>query len=147
MPDIPARVGLQLMGWRSDKPIEKALEYFAFDFEHAKPLELVSYYQLFTRGQDFFVTDQRGLWSLYENLYKPVNERVLFQRTVERIKYSDHSVVIQTENKETFVADYALCTFSTGVLASGSVTFNPPLPSGNKKLSIKTPCPSIRRFF
>ena len=74
MPDIPARVGLQLMGWRSDKPIEKALEYFAFDFEHAKPLELVSYYQLFTRGQDFFVTDQRGLWSLYENLYKPLRE-------------------------------------------------------------------------
>ena len=63
MPDISARVGLQLMGWRSDKPIEKALEYFAFDLEHAKPLELVSYYQLCKRGQDFFVSDQRGLWS------------------------------------------------------------------------------------
>ena len=147
MPDISARVGLQLMGWRSDKPIEKALEYFAFDFEHAKPLELVSYYQLFTRGQDFFVTDQRGLWSLYENLYKPVNERVLFQRTVERIKYSDHSVVIQTENKETFVADYALCTFSTGVLASGSVTFNPPLPQWKQEAIYKNPMSVYTKIF
>ena len=86
---------------------------------------------------------------MYENLYKPLNERVLFKRTVhvERIKYSDHSVVIQTESKETFVADYALCTFSTGVLASGSVTFNPPLPQWKQEAIYKNPMSVYTKIF
>ena len=72
LPDIPARVGLQLMGWKSRQPIEKVLEYSRLDFEHAKPPELVSFYQLFSRGRDFFVSYSRGLWSLYEDLYIPL---------------------------------------------------------------------------
>ena len=53
IPDIPARVGLQLMGWKSNRPIEKVLEYFKVDFEHGKQPDLVSFYQLYSRSQDF----------------------------------------------------------------------------------------------
>ena len=47
-----------------------------------------------------------------------MNKRVLLKKTVDRIIYSVNSVIIQTKDNETFIADYALCTFSTGVLAS-----------------------------
>ena len=147
MPDIPARVGLQLMGWNSTRPIDKVLEYFRFDFEHAKQPELVSFHQLFSRGEDFFVSDQRGLWSLYEDLYKPVIERILLRETVERIKYSDDSVEVHTKTNETFVADYALCTFSSGVLASGTVTFDPPLPKWKQESIYKNPMSVYTKIF
>lgn len=61
MPQIPARVGLQLMGWKSDSPIEKVLEYFKIDFTHSKNTELISFYNLIGEGKDFLVSDQRGL--------------------------------------------------------------------------------------
>ena len=129
MPQIPARVGLQLMGWKSDSPIEKVLEYFKIDFTHSKNPELISFYNLIGEGKDFLVSDQRGLWFMYKSLYRRVKKKVLLKKTVDSITYSGNSVVIQTKENETFVADYALCTFSTGVLASDSIAFNPPLPA------------------
>ena len=63
---MPARVGFQLMGWKGKRPIERAIEYLNVDFEYAKPPEEFSFYNLFERGKDFFVTDERGLWTLYE---------------------------------------------------------------------------------
>ncbi|XP_078348136.1 uncharacterized protein LOC144633196 [Oculina patagonica] len=146
-PDIPARVGLQLMGWKSNQPIEKVLEYFRLDFEHAKQPDLVSFYQLFSRGKDFFVSDLQGLWSLYEDLYKPVMERTILQETVEKIRYSDHSVELHTKSNETFVADYALCTFSSGVLASDTITFDPPLPKWKREAIYKNPMSVYTKIF
>lgn len=145
--DIPARVGLQLMGWKSRQPIEKVLEYFRLDFEHAKPPELVSFHQLFSRGQDFFVSDPRGLWSVFEDLYKPLEERILLRETVEKIKYSDDSVEVQTKNNKTFVADYVLCTFSSGVLASDAITFEPPLPEWKQEAVYKNPMSVYTKIF
>ena len=46
MPQIPARVGLQLMGWKSDSLIEKVLEYFKIDFIHSKNPEMISFFNL-----------------------------------------------------------------------------------------------------
>lgn len=147
MPDIPARVGLQLMGWKNDRTIEKVLEYFRLDFEHAKQPELVSFYQLFNRGKDFFISDPRGLWSLYEDLYKPVMERILLRETVKKIKYSDHAVEVHTKSNEIFVADYALCTFSSGVLASDTITFDPPFPEWKKEAIYKNPMSVYTKIF
>ena len=55
---------------------------------------------------------------MYKSLYRRVNKRVLLKKTVDRIIYSANSVIIQSKDNETFSADYALCTLSTGVLAS-----------------------------
>jgi len=147
-PDIPARVGLQLMGWKAGtRPIRKVVEYFNFDFEIAKRPGLVSFYQMFERGEDFFVSDQRGLWFMYEDLYKPLTNRVLLNKTVTEIKYSDTSVEVTTSNGDKFAADYALCTFSTGVLASDMVTFNPPLPEWKKEVIFKNPMSVYTKIF
>ena len=147
VPDVSARVGLQIMGWKSEQPIEKALEYFKLDFEHAKQPELVSFYQLFNRGKDFLISDKRGLWSMFENLYKPVKEKILLQNVVDKITYSDNSVEVHTKNNETFVSDYALCTFSTGVLASDTITFDPPLPEWKRESIYKNPMSVYTKIF
>lgn len=147
MPDIPARVGLQLMGWKSNQPIKKVLEYSRLDFEHGKQPDLVSFYQLFSRGKDFFVSDPKGLWSLYKDLYKPVIDRILLRETVEKIKYSGHSVEVYTKNNEIFTADYALCTFSSGVLASDTISFHPPLPEWKKEAIYKNPMSVYTKIF
>ena len=147
MPDIPARVGLQLMGWNSNQPIEKVLEYFRLDFEHAKQPDLVSFYQLFSRGKDFFFSDDNGLWSLYEDLYKPVIDRILLRKTVEKVKYYGHAVEVYTKNNEVFSADYALCTFSSGVLASDTISFDPPFPEWKKEAVYKNPMSVYTKIF
>ncbi|CAH3172047.1 unnamed protein product [Porites lobata] len=147
MPQIPARVGLQLMGWKSDSPIEKVLEYFKIDFTHSKNPELISFYNLIGEGKDFLVSDQRGLWFMYKSLYRRVKKKVLLKKTVDSITYSGNSVVIQTKENETFVADYALCTFSTGVLASDSIAFNPPLPQWKQEAIYKNPMSVYTKIF
>ena len=147
MSDIPARVGVQLMGWKSKRPIEKVIEYFNMDFEYSKRPELVSFYQLFERGKDFFVTDQHGVWSIYEDLYKPLTNRILLSKTVTEIKYSATSVEVTTSDGGKFAAEYALCTFSTGVLASDIVTFNPPLPQWKMEVIFKNPMSVYTKIF
>lgn len=147
MPDIPAQVGLQLMGWKSNRPIEKVLEYFRLDFEHGKQPDLVSFYELYSRGQDFFVSDSRGLWSSYKDLYQPLMKHILLGRNIVKIKYSENSVEVHTKNNEIFVADYALCTFSTGVLANDTITFDPPLPEWKKEAIYKHPMSVYTKIF
>lgn len=147
MPDIPAQVGLQLMGWKSNRPIEKVLEYFRLDFEHGKQPDLVSFYQLYGRGQDFFVSDPRGLWSLYKDLYQPLMKHILLGRNIVKIKYSENFVEVHTKNNEIFVADYALCTFSTGVLTSDTITFDPPLPEWKREAIYKSPMSIYTKIF
>ena len=147
MPDIPAKVGLQLMGWKSNRPIEKVLEYFRLDFEHGKQPDLVSFHQLYSRSQDFFVSDSRGLWSSYKDLYQPLMNHILLGRNIVKIKYSGNSVEVHTKNNEIFMADYALCTFSTGVLTSDTIRFDPPLPEWKKESIYKNPMSVYTKIF
>ncbi|PFX17976.1 Polyamine oxidase [Stylophora pistillata] len=76
-PDMPARVGLQLMGWKGKRPIERAIEYFELDYEFAKPPEEVSFYSLFVSGEEFLVPDERGVWSMFEDLSKPLEKKTI----------------------------------------------------------------------
>lgn len=145
--DIPARVGLQLLGWKDKRPIAQAMEYYMIDFEFSQRPEMVSFNQLSGRGEDFFVSDQRGLWSMYEGLYKPVTDRILLGKTVTEIMRSLESVEIYTSDGEKYVSDYALCTFSTGVLGSDLVTFNPPLPQWKKEANHKNPLAVYMKIF
>ena len=148
LPDIPARVGFQLMGWKDEKqPIRKVVEYFNFDFEYGKRPELVSFFQLSEGGDEFFVTDQRGFWSMFEDLYRPLTNRILLGKTVTEIEYSDTSVEVTSSDGDKFIADYALCTFSTGVLASDVVTFNPPPPEWKKEVIFKNPLTVYTKIF
>ena len=84
-------------------------------------------------GEDTFITDQRGVWSLYRDFYSSFPEKILVNQTVTRITYSDESVEVTTAEGIIYSAEYALCTFSTGVLGSKMVTFDPDLPDWKKE--------------
>ena len=138
-PDFPARVGMQMMGWSAEQPMKSVIEYFNFDFQFAKSPEVVSFHNMFERGEDFFIADRRGVWSMYEDLYKPLEAKTLLGKLVTKIKYNADSVEVQTSDGWSYQADYALCTFSSGVLASDLVTFEPALPDWKKEAIYKNP--------
>ncbi len=60
---------------------------------------------------------------------------IQLEQVVEKIEYDSSGVAIIT-NKGTFEADYAIVTIPHGVLKSGSIMFDPPLPD-NKQTAIQ----------
>lgn len=60
---------------------------------------------------------------------------IRLEHIVEKIEYDSSGVAIIT-NKGTFEADYAIVTVPHGVLKSGSISFDPPLPP-NKHTAIQ----------
>ncbi|XP_028514818.1 polyamine oxidase 1, partial [Exaiptasia diaphana] len=136
---IPARVGLSLMGWKPKTQAEYALEYLEVDFENAKNAELTPFQGIIEKGKDFFLTDERGMWSIYEELYTSFKDKIKLNTTVTGIKYNSSMVEVTTSDGEVYTADYALCTFSTGVLASDMVTFTPPLPEWKQEAILTMP--------
>lgn len=54
---------------------------------------------------------------------------------------------ITTADGEVYTADYGLCTFSTGVLASDMVQFNPPLPDWKREAILKMPMSVYTKIF
>jgi len=54
--------------------------------------------------------------------------RLLLNTIVTNISYSDTGVTITNDDGSCIAADYAICTFSVGVLQNDVVSFSPPLP-------------------
>ena len=132
--DMPLSVALKLLGWRSNTPAEKAVSWFDLDFEYGGDEKETSLNNMgFPPEQDFFITDQRGYWTIFSDFYKNFQNKILLNKVVHKIQYSDTGVTIATSDGEVFTADYALSTFSTGVLGSDLVTFNPPLPTWKRE--------------
>ena len=138
--DISARVGLRLADWVPSCPEEMATEYFEYDFEYAVPPKYIS---LRTRiadngsihsvgGEQFFVTDSRGYVHIVDCLagmfLEPGDSRLQLNTTVKEVKWNENGVYVTSDNGDVYSADYALVTFSIGVLKSGLVQFTPELP-------------------
>jgi len=82
--------------------------------------------------------DQRGFKTLVQleaNEFLTAQQLVL-NATVHTVAHSHDGVTITLANGTTLSADYALCTFSLGVLQNDDVQFNPPLPGENHCLSL-----------
>ena len=138
--DISVRVALRLAGWLPMTPEEMATEYFEYDFEFAIPPKYVSARVWLNtngtiksdHGKQFFVTDPRGYVYVVERLANEFltdhDPRLQLNRRVETIKWNNHCVSVQTDTGDVYTADYALLTFSIGVLKSGLVQFEPQLP-------------------
>ena len=74
--------------------------------------------------------DQRGFKTLIQQEaaeFLTVKQRLL-KATVRRVAHSQDGVNVTLANGTTLSADYALCTFSLGVLQNDDVQFHPPLP-------------------
>ena len=74
--------------------------------------------------------DQRGIKYLIQaeaaEFLKP--SQVRLQATVAKIEYSDSAVSVTLTDGTRLSAQYAICTFSLGVLQNDDVQFDPPLP-------------------
>ena len=84
-------------------------------------------------GQNLLITDPRGIWTLFRDFYSSFTDKILLNKTISTIKYDGNGVEVATTEGEVFTADYALCTFGSGVLNRGSVKFDPPLPEWKKE--------------
>lgn len=86
-----------------------------------------------------FVYDSRGFNTIVkgeaseflnctENFNCFGDPHLLLNTPVTNVSYSDSGVTITTDNGTCIEADYAICTFSVGVLQNEAVTFDPPFP-------------------
>ncbi|KAL8834954.1 MAG: hypothetical protein Q9170_003531 [Blastenia crenularia] len=83
------------------------------------------------RGFNAFI---KGEASSFLTLDDP---RLLLNTVVTNISYDNTSVSIENEDGSCIQAEYAICTFSLGVLQSDTITFEPDLPDW-KQLGIET---------
>ena len=74
--------------------------------------------------------DQRGFKTLIQQEAAEFlsEKQRLLNATVRTVAYSQDGVTITLANGTTLSADYALCTFSLGVLQNDDVQFHPLLP-------------------
>ena len=75
-------------------------------------------------------TDQRGFASIIQSEVAVFlsDEQVLLNAIVKTINYSNDRVTVSLSDGSSMSADYALVTFSLGVLQHDDVIFEPPLP-------------------
>ena len=139
--DISVRVGLRLADWLPVTPEEDVAEYLEYDFEYAVPPKYISIRTWIADngsihavgGKQFFVTDPRGyvhiVQCLADMFLKPEDSRLQLNTTVTEVKWNENGVYVTSDSGDVYSADYALVTFSIGVLKSGLVQFTPQLPN------------------
>ncbi|KAI0351674.1 amine oxidase [Trametes cingulata] len=141
--DATARTGYSLIGAKSRTPQAMASEYYQFDWEYAQTPEESSWIASswgnnFTYNTDEggfgddnqMALDQRGFKFFIQaeaaEFLQPQQRRL--NSTVKKITHSQSGVRVELVGGETLHADYALCTFSLGVLQNDDVVFEPALP-------------------
>ncbi|KAM0542365.1 hypothetical protein ACHAPJ_012831 [Fusarium lateritium] len=142
--DTSVRAALRTAGWRPEKSDmhAQAADWWGWDFESAwTPDESGLQFGIAGGNATFgyfsnvsnLVIDQRGFSTFIQGeakeFLKDDDERLRLSTTVESIKYGKDGVTITTKDGDCFVAEYAICTFSLGVLQSGTIDFEPELPA------------------
>jgi polyamine oxidase len=150
-PDSSVSIGLALAGWDSTNDMRKqAAEVLEWDLDAAAPPDLSSliFGQLSDDASELlgpderFVIDQRGFDIVTRHLaseyLKEGDQRLVLDSPVTRITYSNDSVTAHTANNTCYHGDYAICTFSLGVLqqainSQALVQFQPAFPAWKKE--------------
>ncbi|CAO3654686.1 unnamed protein product [Mucor fragilis] len=145
--DLAGNVGLDIAGWYAKDAIDEAIEYYVWDWEMGESPELSSTIftvvnDQWTYGEtsfgpgsdgDSFVIDPRGFKHIFQEeakkVFKPNDKRLLLDTTVTKIKYNDKGVTVHTKNGDTIHAEYAITTFSIGVLQHKDIEWSPKLPA------------------
>ncbi|KAF4463796.1 N1-acetylpolyamine oxidase [Fusarium albosuccineum] len=140
--DTSVRAGLSLAGWKPKQDqYKQTADWWGWDFEAAIPPEQ-SGFQFGIAGNNAtfkhfsdetnLVIDQRGYnaWIIgeAEEFLKEDDPRLLLNTTVKKIHYGKEGVIILNEDDSCIEAEFAICTFSVGVLQNEAVTFDPVLP-------------------
>jgi polyamine oxidase len=140
--DRSMRSGLSLNGWKPKKNMKaQAAEWWQFDWEYAySPDESSELYAVANYNTTFnlysqannYVYDSRGFSAFIQGeastYLKPKDSRLLLNTIVTNITYSDKGVTVHNKDGSCISAEYAICTFSLGVLQNDVVSFSPQLP-------------------
>ncbi|KAI9061935.1 amine oxidase [Trametes sanguinea] len=138
--DMTARGGYSLSGARPRSPHEMASEYYQFDWEFGATPEETSWlaaawahnntFRTFSR-QNLLSTDQRGFKTVIQEEADTflTRSQLRLNATVATVRTSTKGVVVILADGTPITADYALCTFSLGVLQHDDVRFIPALPA------------------
>ncbi|RDA91848.1 hypothetical protein CP533_3683 [Ophiocordyceps camponoti-saundersi (nom. inval.)] len=146
--DQSVRTGLSLSGWnpKHDDMAAQAAESWGWDWEAAFPPEHSS--MIFGMASDNLtfsqynednnlVIDARGYDAIIRGeastFLKPNDARLQLEKRIKEISYSDQGVTIKSDDGSCVEADYAICTFSLGVLQHDEVKFEPALPEWKQK--------------
>ncbi|KAL8765096.1 MAG: hypothetical protein Q9209_007719 [Squamulea sp. 1 TL-2023] len=137
--DRSARSGLSLAGWKPRmNAAAQAVDWWEFDWEYAFPPN-TTFYQW--SQENTFVYDENGFNTFIKGeaatFLRDQDPRLLLNTVVANISYDDAGVTITNEDGSCVQADYAVCTFSVGVLQSDAITFEPELPDW-KRTGIET---------
>ncbi|CAL1697874.1 unnamed protein product [Somion occarium] len=146
--DLSSRTGYSLIGSKPKTPQAMACEYYQLDWESAGTPEessmiTTSWAANFTYDPDFggfgdsnaMSIDQRGFKRFIQAeaaTFLKANQ-ILLNSTVKNITYSTSGVEVSLATGEKLSADYALTTFSVGVLQNDDVLFHPPLPDWKRE--------------
>ncbi|KAI1365138.1 putative flavin-containing polyamine oxidase [Xylaria arbuscula] len=148
--DPTVRAGLSLVGWKPSQraypEASDAVEWWLYDGEQAVTPEdsslvfnaaVSNFTFLQFNDENNFVIDQRGHRAWIEGeastFLAPDDQRLRLNTIVERVNYGSEGVIITTNNGSCVQADYAVCTFSLGVLQrEDAIDFQPELPMWKK---------------
>ncbi|KPM38046.1 hypothetical protein AK830_g8527 [Neonectria ditissima] len=140
--DTSVRAGLSLAGWKPKKDMHaQAAEWWNWDFEMAIPPDQSSFLYDMSVNKAVFeyfsddtrlVWDQRGFNALIigeaNEFLKKNDPRLLLNSIVKTVKYDSSRVKVYLKDGDCIEAEYAICTFSVGVLQNDVVKFEPTLP-------------------
>ncbi|KAJ6589044.1 hypothetical protein B0H19DRAFT_1226703 [Mycena capillaripes] len=141
--DATCRAGYSLIRAKPKTPHEMVSEYYLFDWQYAQTPEETSWIASswannFTYNVDQGGFSDRNLLSIDQRGFKHFVQaeaqtfltpaQTLLNATVRTIAYSHDGVVVTLVNGTSISADYAITTFSLGVLQNDDVLFEPSLP-------------------
>ncbi|KAH7913158.1 amine oxidase [Hygrophoropsis aurantiaca] len=142
--DLTLQTGYSLLGSAAHTPQESASIYYQTDLQYVQSLAETSWIASSWRHNFTYnpaaggfsnvnemCVDQRGFSSIIQEEAKEFLQpnQQLTNHTIGTIVYNEQGVTVTTTNGTTLSADYALCTFSLGVLQHYDVKFEPSLPS------------------
>ncbi|XP_067676399.1 uncharacterized protein [Haliotis asinina] len=134
--DMSLRACLDIGRWSPKTPVEKVVEIFDYDSEYGGTPGVTSCNIIRITDEPvkdlYYVMDERGFEFILKTFAKDAllhnDQRLHLNEVVTNITYNGTIVTVATQNGNVFTADVVIVTFSIGVLKSGSVIFNPPLP-------------------
>lgn len=147
--DYSVRCGMSMAGWNPGKdPKRQAAEWWVWDWEYSWQPELssalfgsVNLNTSFEQWNDNnnFVWDKRGFNTIVKgeaaeflNCTADFNcsgdARLMLNTIVTNVTYSDDGVIALNQDGSCVEAEYAIMTFSLGVLQNDVVGFEPDLP-------------------
>ena len=114
-----------------NQPSELSTRWYLSEWATAITPDFLSYdiYNI----RDSYSGNQRLVDCLKESFLNKSDERVKLNTKVNDIEYSDSGVTVTTVDGSQYDADYAVVTFSLGVLQQEEVTFRPRLSYTKRK--------------